>query len=115
MYGTSDTFGVMVQSVYCTIFVRGVEDAAPYEVLSADSCRGRRRGVKKTCLWHVFSPDLGGYAAVASILVSTALTGHGLPRQSADWLAMTGQETNASQSSRPQTRIIQIIFPASAR
>ena len=25
---------------------------------------------------------------------------------------MTGQETNASQSSRPQTRIIQIIFPA---
>ena len=24
-----------------------------------------RRGVKKTCRWHVFSPDLGGYAAVA--------------------------------------------------
>ena len=23
------------------------------------------RGVKKTCRWHVFSPDLGGYAAVA--------------------------------------------------
>ena len=42
MYGTSDTFGAMVQSVYCTIFVRGVEDAAPYEVLPADSCRGRR-------------------------------------------------------------------------
>ena len=25
-----------------------------------------RRGVKKTCRWHVFSPDLGGYAAVAA-------------------------------------------------
>mgnify|MGYP004727314433 CR=1 FL=1 len=28
---------------------------------------GRRRR-KKTCRWHVFSRDLGGYAAVASIL-----------------------------------------------
>ena len=27
-----------------------------------------RRSVKKTCRWHVFSSDLGGYAAVASIL-----------------------------------------------
>ena len=25
-----------------------------------------RRGVKKTCRWHVFSHDLGGYAAVAA-------------------------------------------------
>ena len=25
------------------------------------------RGVKKTCRWHVFSPDRGGYAAAASI------------------------------------------------
>ncbi len=31
-------------------------------------CGGRGRGVKKTCRWHVFSPDLSGYAAVASIL-----------------------------------------------
>ena len=23
-------------------------------------------GVKKTCRWHVFPPDLGGYAAVAA-------------------------------------------------
>ena len=23
-------------------------------------------GVKKTCRWHVFTPDLGGYAAVAA-------------------------------------------------
>ena len=29
------------------------------------------RGVKKTCRWHVFSPDLGGYAAVASIWICT--------------------------------------------
>ena len=29
-----------------------------------------RRGVKKTCLWHVFSPDLGGYAAVADTSLS---------------------------------------------
>ena len=28
---------------------------------AADSCPT----VKKTCQWHVFSPDLGGYAAVA--------------------------------------------------
>ena len=25
-----------------------------------------RRGVKKTCRWHVFTPDLGGYAAEAA-------------------------------------------------
>ncbi len=25
------------------------------------------RGVKKTCRWHVFSPDRGGYAAAASV------------------------------------------------
>ena len=25
------------------------------------------RGVKKTCRWHVYSPDHGGYAAAASI------------------------------------------------
>ena len=33
----------------------------------------RCRHVKKTCRWHVFSVDLSGYAAVASILVCTAL------------------------------------------
>ena len=32
MYGTSDTFGAMVQGVYCTIFVRGDVGIAPYEV-----------------------------------------------------------------------------------
>ena len=32
----------------------------------------KRRHVKKICRWHIFSVDLGGYAAVASILVSTA-------------------------------------------
>ena len=36
--------------------------------------RGGRRGVKKTCRWHIFSVDLSGYAAVASILVCTALS-----------------------------------------
>ena len=37
--------------------------------------------------------DLGGYAAVASILASAALSkkGHGLPRQCEHWLAMTDQ------------------------
>ena len=30
------------------------------------------RGVKKTCRWHVFSPDRGGYAAAASIRTCTA-------------------------------------------
>ena len=31
----------------------------------APLCKGGRR-VKKTCRWHVFSADLGGYAAAAS-------------------------------------------------
>ena len=37
------------------------------EVVSGSGARRKsiRRGVKKTCRWHVFSPDLGGYAAVA--------------------------------------------------
>ena len=32
----------------------------------------RCRHVKKICQWHIFSVDLSGYAAVASILVCTA-------------------------------------------
>ena len=81
---------------------RGVEDAAPYTrptdtrrtpapPLGVVPRRGPRpphgrlgrgrnvkktcrcRHVKKTCRWHVFSVDLSGYAAVASILVCTAL------------------------------------------
>ena len=34
----------------------------------------RCRHVKKICQWHIFSVDLSGYAAVASFLVSTALS-----------------------------------------
>ena len=33
---------------------------------------GEGRHVKKICQWHIFSVDLSGYAAVASILVCTA-------------------------------------------
>ena len=33
-----------------------------------------RRGVRKTCRWHVFSSDLSGYAAVASILILKAFS-----------------------------------------
>ena len=32
---------------------------------------GEGRNVNKTCRWHIFSSDLGGYVAVASILVCT--------------------------------------------
>ena len=38
------------------------------------------RGVKKTCRWHVFSPDLGGYAAVADSPFSEGAK-DGFPRQ----------------------------------
>ncbi len=50
---------------------------------SQSSCRARhekfksffcRRHVKKICRWHIFSVDLGGYAAVASIWICAALS-----------------------------------------
>ena len=47
------------------------------------------RCVKKTCRWHVFSADLGGYAAVAAIWISNALRKNGLPRRAYARLAMT--------------------------
>ena len=43
----------------------------PGEV-SEQSEDGEGRHVKKICQWHIFSVDLSGYAAVASILVCTA-------------------------------------------
>ena len=44
--------------------------AAPGSRGVKKTCRCRH--VKKICRWHIFSVDLSGYAAVASILVCTA-------------------------------------------
>ena len=58
--------------VWC--FCRGQPLPLPLGEVAERSEDGEGRNVKKTCRWHVFSSDLGGYAAVASILVCTALS-----------------------------------------
>ena len=46
----------------------------PLGEVAEQSEDGEGRHVKKTCRWHVFSVDLGSYAAVASILNLKALS-----------------------------------------
>ena len=53
-------------------FCRGQPLPLPSGEVAERSEDGEGRNVKKTCQWHIFSVDLSGYAAVASILVCTA-------------------------------------------
>ena len=55
----------------CVPFPQGIPHVALGEVAERSE-DGEGRNVKKTCQWHIFSVDLSGYAAVASILVCTA-------------------------------------------
>ena len=54
----------MTALAYICLFV-GAWTLACSVLRLVDKLEGR--GVKKTCRWHVFSPDRGGYAAAASI------------------------------------------------
>ena len=53
-------------------FCRGQPLPLPLGEAAERSEDGEGRHVKKICPWHIFSVDLSGYAAVASILVCTA-------------------------------------------
>ena len=53
-------------------FCRGQPLPLPLGEVAERSEDGEGRHVKKICQWHIFSVDLSGYAAVASILVCTA-------------------------------------------